>query len=250
MKQQKKLFTIYDIINELRIRKIFLTFSFLTSLFIVLVLGYYKSYLALPSLSLELQEQYFPVTDEIKDSIRMKMVSTFTDINELQNYIDDKEFKKKILNNYLIFNFDIKNKNLGKTNIKLLQMNIKFNKDESENYKIVFGKIKNLILNVELKIRNQMGNDISLDIDRQNEVFKKIKGRDLVPEYVQQVYMQRFNLEKNLIALYDQDIKFFTIYPSELNFSKSVFGIKEAILICLLFMVSSVSLVILNRFFL
>ena len=151
MKHKKKLITLFDIINELRIKKKFLGFSFLISLFVVFVIGYYKSNIALPSLNIQLQEQYFPISKEMKENIRLKMVNIFTDKNELLNFVKDKKLKRKILNNDLTFNFKIDSKNFGKSVVNVFQVNVMLKTDKQEDYKIVSDRIKNLVLIIEKK---------------------------------------------------------------------------------------------------
>ena len=95
MKNKFKSPDLIDIINELKLKRLFIGLSFVVGLIVVLIFNYYKSNIALPTLKVELHEQYFPVSSELKESIRTNMVDTFKDTDELLNFIKNDEFKKK-----------------------------------------------------------------------------------------------------------------------------------------------------------
>lgn len=250
MKHKKKLITLFDIINELRIKKKFLGFSFLISLFVVFVIGYYKSNIALPSLNIQLQEQYFPISKEMKENIRLKMVNIFTDKNELLNFVKDKKLKRKILNNDLTFNFKIDSKNFGKSVVNVFQVNVMLKTDKQEDYKIVSDRIKNLVLIIEKKIRDQIHDKIDSQISHRIKTINIAKKNDLETSYLLPTYLEIRDLENQVSIIKNDKMNFFIVYPSEPKFSKNTLSTKQSILICLLFMAGSISIVVLNRFIL
>lgn len=248
MKNKTKAPDLIDIINELKVKRLFLGLSLVFGFIIVLIFNYYKSNIALPTLKVELHEQYFPVSNELKESVRTNMVDTFKDTDELLSFIEDKKFKEKIINSELQLQFGIDSYGFGTGVRNVFSMTAKLKTDDKKDHLIFVKHIKDLILNVEIAIRKKISSNLDAEINYYEKLIQEGEETGLVLEdYKEGLFIKKSELKKNNSVIKNYDISFLKIYPSKPSFSQKSLGIKRSAIICLMFLFGSIFLVSLNR---
>jgi len=248
MKNKIKPPNLIDIIYELKRKRLFVGYSLLVGILVVLIFSYYKSNIALPTLKVELHEQYFPVTDDLKLSIRTNIVDTFKDIDELLNFIDNKEFKRKIVDSELQLGFGIDSYGFGTGVRNIYSMNAKLRTDNIKDYPIYVELIKNLISDVETQIRKKIAYNIDQEILYYNELIREGEETGLAfKDHKEELFVKKSELKKQNSIIKNYNMNFLKIYPSKPSFGKNPLGLKRSIIICIMFMFGAIFLVSLNR---
>ena len=76
MKKNQKPPSVIDILHEINSKKIFIFYSFILGIIISSIIGVYKSSGPL-KLEIKLTEQYYPIQEDIKNSLRYDMLNVF-----------------------------------------------------------------------------------------------------------------------------------------------------------------------------
>lgn len=274
MKKNQKPPSVIDILHEINSKKIFIFYSFILGIIISSIIGVYKSSGPL-KLEIKLTEQYYPIQEDIKNSLRYDMLNVFDDVSEFKEVVKDKELINNIDNNKIALKITSDTSRIGTQNVNAFTLIISAKLENEKVYSQYTKKIIKAISNIEKYSKNKIversNEQIKISeilIQESRDIFLKEK-KDLeltisnantsAQSMLEKQYVffkntellkrQEINqLSKLVMILESNNFQFLKVYPNNPSFEKNIVSTKESAFIVFGFVFAGIFLVALNRF--